>query len=139
MEFQISAKAKKVLFGIAGLGLVLFLVGVFTDHTEYAKTRILSNFLIDGLFFLFISLGALFFLALQYATETGWSVAVKRVIEGVASYVLVGVSVVGIIRAAMAVKSSASSAPSTLKRDVSCFAVQADPVMAMSPGPSKRR
>ena len=43
MEFQISAKAKKVLFGIAGLGLVLFLVGVFTDHTEYAKTRILSK------------------------------------------------------------------------------------------------
>jgi hypothetical protein len=97
MEFQISAKAKKVLFGIAGLGLVLFLVGVFTDGSEYRQTRILSNFLIDGLFFLFISLGALFFLALQYATETGWSVAVKRVIEGVASYVLLGVGIVAVI------------------------------------------
>jgi len=97
MEFQISAKAKKVLFGIAGIGLVLFLIGVFTDHSDQAKTRILSNFLIDGLFFLFISLGALFFLALQYATETGWSVAVKRVVEAVASYVLVGVSVLGLI------------------------------------------
>jgi len=91
MEFQISAKAKKVLFGTAGLGLILFLIGVFTDHTEQANTRILSNFLINGLFFFFISLGALFFLALQYATETGWSVAVKRVVEGVASYVLVGI------------------------------------------------
>lgn len=93
MEFQISAKAKKVLFGTAGLGLILFLIGVFTDHTEQAQTRILSNFLINGLFFFFISLGALFFLALQYATETGWSVAVKRVVEGVASYVIVGVVV----------------------------------------------
>ncbi len=97
MEFQISAKAKKVLFGIAGLGLVLFLVGIFTDGTEYAKSRIVSNFLIDGFFFLFISLGALFFLALQYATETGWSVAVKRVIEAISSYVLVGVVIMGII------------------------------------------
>jgi len=97
MEFQISAKAKKVLFGTAGLGLILFLIGVFTDHSEQANTRILSNFLINGLFFLFISLGALFFLALQYATETGWSVAVKRVVEGVASYVLVGVVVLAAI------------------------------------------
>ena len=97
MEFQISAKAKKVLFGTAGLGLILFLIGVFTDHTEQANTRILSNFLINGLFFFFISLGALFFLALQYATETGWSVAVKRVVEGVASYVLVGVFVLAAI------------------------------------------
>ena len=97
MEFQISAKAKKVLFGTAGLGLILFLIGVFTDDSEQATTRILSNFLINGLFFFFISLGALFFLALQYATETGWSVAVKRVVEGVASYVLVGVFVLGAI------------------------------------------
>jgi len=97
MEFQISAKAKKVLFGTAGLGLILFLIGVFTDHSEQANTRILSNFLINGLFFFFISLGALFFLALQYATETGWSVAVKRVVEGVASYVIVGIVVLSAI------------------------------------------
>lgn len=93
MEFQISAKAKKVLFGIAGLGLVLFIAGAVMDGTEFIKTRILSNFLINGFFFLFISLGALFFLALQYATETGWSVAIKRVVEGVASYVYVGIGV----------------------------------------------
>jgi hypothetical protein len=97
MEFKISTKAKKVLFGTSALGLILFLIGVFTDHSEQAHTRILSNFLINGLFFFFISLGALFFLALQYATETGWSVAVKRVVEGVASYVLVGVVVLAAI------------------------------------------
>jgi hypothetical protein len=94
MEFQISAKAKKVIFGLVGVGLALFFIGIFTDGSEQAKTRIFSNLLIDGLFFLFISLGALFFLALQYATETGWSVAIKRVIEGVASYVLIGGAIV---------------------------------------------
>jgi len=92
MEFQISGKAKKSLITIAVVGLILFLVGVFTNNEpEYLKSRIISNFLIDSLFFLFISLGALFFLALQYATETGWSVAIKRVLEGVSSYVLIGI------------------------------------------------
>ena len=30
---------------------------------------------------------------MQYATETGWSVAIKRVVEGVASYVIVGIGI----------------------------------------------
>lgn len=94
MEFQISANAKKVIFGLVGVGLALFLIGIFTDDSDQVKTRLFSNLLIDGLFFLFISLGALFFLALQYATETGWSVAIKRVVEGVASYVLLGGAIV---------------------------------------------
>ena len=86
MEFQISAKAKRSIISIGVIGLVLFLVGVFTDHQpEYLKSKIVSNFLIDALFFFFISLGALFFMALQYATETGWSVAIKRVLEGISS------------------------------------------------------
>ncbi|MFD1551529.1 quinol:cytochrome C oxidoreductase [Putridiphycobacter roseus] len=91
MEFQISGKAKKSIITAAVVGLILFLVGVFTNNEpEYLKSRVISNFLIDSLFFLFISLGALFFLALQYATETGWSVAIKRVLEGVSSYVIIG-------------------------------------------------
>jgi hypothetical protein len=98
MEFQISAKAKKSLITIGVVGLVLFLVGVFTNHQpEYLKSRIVSNFLIDALFFLFISLGALFFMALQYATETGWSVAIKRVLEGISSYVIVGAITLGLV------------------------------------------
>lgn len=94
MEFQISTKAKKTIFGVIGVGLVAFIIGIVqTSGTDQFMTRIFSNFLIDGFFFFAIALGALFFLALQYATETGWSVAVKRVVEGVASYVIVGIVV----------------------------------------------
>ena len=94
MEFQISAKAKKTIFGVIGVGLLALIVGIVQNSgTEQFATRLLSNFLIDGFFFFAIALGALFFLALQYATETGWSVAVKRVVEGVASYVVVGIVV----------------------------------------------
>ena len=94
MEFQISTKAKKTIFGVIGVGLLAFIIGI-VQHSADASfgTRLMSNFLIDGFFFFAIALGALFFLALQYATETGWSVAVKRVVEGVASYVLVGIGV----------------------------------------------
>ncbi|MBI3134806.1 MAG: quinol:cytochrome C oxidoreductase [Bacteroidetes bacterium] len=76
------------------VGLISVIIGVVVHiDDEQFKTRILSNLLIDGFYFFAIALGALFFLALQYATETGWSVAIKRVVEGVASYVYVGIAV----------------------------------------------
>lgn len=94
MEYQISSKAKRTIIATSGIGLILFIVGAIMDSdSAQFKTRLMSNFLIDGFFFFAIALGALFFLALQYATETGWYVAIKRVIEGVASYVVVGIGV----------------------------------------------
>ena len=78
MEFQISSKAKKTIFGAIAIGLVSLIIGIVVHSgDEQFKTRIFSNLLIDGFFFFAIALGALFFLALQYATETGWSVAIK--------------------------------------------------------------
>ena len=52
---------------------------------------IAGNLLIDSFFFFGIGLGALFFLALQYATETGWYASVKRVIEAVSGFLPVGI------------------------------------------------
>jgi hypothetical protein len=98
MEFQISAKAKKTIFGVIGVGIVAAIIGIVQNSgTEQFTTRLFSNLLIDGFFFFAIALGALFFLALQYATETGWSVAIKRVVEGVSSYVVVGAGVLLVI------------------------------------------
>ncbi|MCG8575671.1 MAG: quinol:cytochrome C oxidoreductase [Flavobacteriales bacterium] len=98
MEFQISDKAKKVIFGTIGVGLVAFIIGAIMDSgSEQFTTRLFSNFLIDGFFFFAIALGALFFLALQYATETAWSVMIKRIVEGVASYVIVGIGVLAVL------------------------------------------
>ena len=98
MEFQISAKAKKTIFGVIGVGLVAFIIGIIQNTgTDQFGTRLMSNFLIDGFFFFAIALGALFFLALQYATETGWSVAIKRVVEGVSSYIWVGIPVLIVV------------------------------------------
>jgi len=66
------------------IGVIALLVGGLTDHSEH-HGRFWSNLLIDSFFFLAIGLGAIFFYALQYATETGWTVLVKRVFEGIFS------------------------------------------------------
>ena len=45
-----------------------------------------SNVLFNGFFFFSISLGALFFMALQFATEASWSVLIRRVLEAIAKF-----------------------------------------------------
>jgi hypothetical protein len=98
MEFQITKKAKYVTFGLIAVGLLLTVVGIATgmgDH--HFKTRLLTNGLINGFFYFALGLGALFFLALQYATETGWYASVKRVIEAVAGFIPYGIGILGIV------------------------------------------
>jgi len=98
MEFQITKKAKNVAFGLMGVGLLLTIIGAAIaagDHHFF--TRFMASALISGFFFFAIGLGALFFLALKYATETGWYAAVKRVIEAVAGFLPVGMAILGVV------------------------------------------
>lgn len=90
MEFKISNQAKLVTLILIVTGAVFMGIGslFLGDH---ALLRVLTNALTNGLFFLFIALGALFFLALQYATETAWYVMVKRMLEAVAGYLPIGI------------------------------------------------
>jgi hypothetical protein len=98
MEFQINAKAKRLVYALIGIGLLLTVLGVATGMSDHHfKTRLLTNGLINGFFFFALGLGALFFLALQYATETGWYASVKRVIEAVAGFLPYGMGFFGII------------------------------------------
>ena len=59
--------------------------------------RFWSNLLVNGFFFFGISLGALFFLALHYATESGWAVVLLRIIEGVFSAIPIGMVVLALV------------------------------------------
>ena len=98
MEFQITKKAKKNIYVLLGIGLALTLVGVITGFDDHHfSTRLLTNGLIDTFFFFAMGLGALFFLSLAYATETGWYAAVKRVIEAVAGYMPYGIALLGLV------------------------------------------
>ncbi len=45
-----------------------------------------ANLLVSNFFFLAVSLGALFFMAVQYAAQVGWSAVVLRVMEAMTTY-----------------------------------------------------
>lgn len=99
MEFKISQRATKTTIILMAIGLIFTIAGVALDDTEH-HTRTWANLLVNGFFFFGISLGALFFLALQYATESAWSAVLKRVFEGVMGYLPYGMAVLAIVFAA---------------------------------------
>lgn len=95
MEFKVTKNANILTIVLMVVGLLFTGIGIAVeaghDHGHHLGTRLAGNLLIDSFFFFGIGLGALFFLALQYATETGWYATVKRVIEAVAGYLPVGI------------------------------------------------
>ena len=98
MEFTIPTRAKKITLSLILIGVALAVIGVATGFDDHQfTTRLLTNGLINAFFFFAIALGALFFLALQYANETGWYASVKRVIEGIAGVLPYGMGFLALI------------------------------------------
>ena len=64
------------------IGAGTFLFGILSD-----SVRTWANYLIVNYYFLSLSLGAAFFLALQSITQSGWSVGFKRVPEAMMAYI----------------------------------------------------
>ncbi len=99
MNFTFSKRARTFTLVLIVLGAVGTLVGIFGDHTDHHQ-RTWANLLINGFFFFGVSMGALFFYALQNATETAWSVLVKRVYEGIFSALPIGIIALLVVFAA---------------------------------------
>jgi hypothetical protein len=70
-------------------------------HAEHVyhqqKNRPWSALYVSALFFLFIAVGTMFFLAVQYIGQAGWSVVLLRVMEAISSYMIVGGIIVFLI------------------------------------------
>ena len=97
MNYTLSNRARTMSMALMVLGLVLAAIGFFSvkaHDAENAGQNFWAALLINGFFFFGISLGALFFYALQFATESAWSVLVRRVYEGVIGYLPIGAAVV---------------------------------------------
>ena len=95
MEFKITKKANLFTIILMVAGLLFTGIGVAlefgNDHGHHLGQRLSGNLLINSFFFFAIGLGALFFLALQYATETGWYASIKRVIEALTGFLPFGI------------------------------------------------
>lgn len=97
MNFTLSKRASSLSMLLMVIGLVVAAIGYFSAHDPaHVGQNAWSALFINGFFFFGISLGALFFYALQFATESAWSVLVRRVYEAVMSYLPIGAAVIGI-------------------------------------------
>ncbi|MFB6307122.1 MAG: quinol:cytochrome C oxidoreductase, partial [Flavobacteriales bacterium] len=86
MEFTFPKKAKTTSFILMAIGLIAVAVGAFTATAD----RFWSNVLVNGIFFIGLSIGALFFTAVNNAGEAAWGVVFQRVWEAIFSYIPVG-------------------------------------------------
>jgi hypothetical protein len=85
-HFDFTDKMKKATMAMIALGVLTFVFGLIGLSGE----RIWSNLYINGFFFFGISIIGTFFLAVQYAAESGWPTVVKRQMEAMSMYVPVG-------------------------------------------------
>ncbi len=83
-KYTFSSKVKYRLAGLIVLGLLATIYGFISNPDKTWANLLLNNF-----YFLSLALGAMFFIAVQYVTESGWSAMFKRIPEAMAFYVLV--------------------------------------------------
>lgn len=78
----VPPKFKYLMFGLIGIGILSMIVGFVTN-----PDRAWANYLLNNYYFVSLAIGAAFFGAIQYITQSGWSSAFKRIPEAMASYV----------------------------------------------------
>lgn len=81
-QITISKNFKLLTYILIGIGMLSFALGFVFD----AK-RTWANYLLNNYYFLSIAIGAAFFGAIQYITNSGWSAAFKRIPEAIAAYI----------------------------------------------------
>lgn len=77
----LSSKFKLVTYGLIGLGIIAFAYGFATD-----PDRTFANLLINNYYFIALVIGATFFAALQYITQSGWSSGFVRIPQAIANF-----------------------------------------------------
>lgn len=59
-------------------------------HEKPWTTRLWANLLMNSYYFLLFAVGALFFMAVNYVANAGWAVMLKRIMEAMSGYLLIG-------------------------------------------------
>jgi hypothetical protein len=96
MNFVFPSRTKVLTYILMVVGVLSIVYGYISGDVDHHQ-RWWANILINGFFFFAIALGALFFYALQYAAEVGWSAQLKRLFEAMYSYLPIGIGVVLIV------------------------------------------
>lgn len=65
-------------------------VNADNHHGPTWMTRVWANLLMNSYYFWLFSVGAIFFIAVNYVANAGWAVMLKRIMEAQSSYLIVG-------------------------------------------------
>lgn len=90
-QITIPDTLNKTLIALMGIGLIVFVAGLF-----FAPERIWANFLMGEFYIMGLGLGAGVFIALQYVSGAAWGTAYRRIPEamtGILPYALAGIVV----------------------------------------------
>ncbi len=84
-KLELSSKFKIGMIIMIVIGLISVIIGFVTEDGQ----RAWANLLLNNYYFLSIAIGATFWLAIQYVTQSGWSSAYLRVPMAMSSYFIV--------------------------------------------------
>jgi hypothetical protein len=74
-QFEFSGKAKTYSLIAIVIGIIAIAFGFFIGHAE----RTFANLLLMGYYFTCVCIAGVFFCALQYAAQAGWSASILRI------------------------------------------------------------
>ncbi|MEN8120451.1 MAG: quinol:cytochrome C oxidoreductase [Bacteroidota bacterium] len=84
-RYTVSPKLKYASFALMAIGVIALGIGFSTG-----ADRAWANVLLNSYYFLSLAVGASFFLAIQYITQSGWSAMFKRIPEAMGTFIPVG-------------------------------------------------
>ena len=81
-RFKLTPRYTYIAIGCIVAGMLAMAYGFYTS-----ADRAWANLLLNNFYFLSLAIGASFFLALQYITQSGWSAMFRRVPEAMSAYI----------------------------------------------------
>jgi len=73
-HYSVSLNFKRGLYALLVIGFITITIGFYFD-----EDRTWANFLLNNYYFLALTIGATFFWALQFITQSGWSALFTRI------------------------------------------------------------
>ena len=84
-QLKLGAGFKIVCFVLIAFGLFTVLTGFLTGD----DTRTWANLLLNNYYFMSVTIGAVFWMALQAITQSGWSAAFVRIPQAMSNYLVI--------------------------------------------------
>lgn len=80
-KFVASTKLKTISFAFVAIGVIGVIIGLLKN-----QERLWTSYLVAFFFVSCLALGGLFWVAIQNLSKAGWSTSIRRISEGMASF-----------------------------------------------------